>query len=99
MKRALIIAAPIVVILIAILGYASNFINERYYWEPKYRHSKTHVPGFKYQIDKLVPFIVVVESEGLLNGKFVHERHVVLQFFGLFGKRLTYDRSENRSLP
>jgi hypothetical protein len=93
MKRTFIITAPIVVIVIAVLGYASNLFNERYYWGPKYRFTKVHVPDFEYNIDQSIPFLTIVESTGTLNGKFTHERWVVFQLFGFYGKALSYKNS------
>jgi hypothetical protein len=97
MKRTLIIVAPIVITFIAILGYASNVLEKRYFWEPKYSTARTHVPDFKYQIDSLIPFITIVTCEGTLSGKYTHERYVVFQFFGLYGKALSAERSEEES--
>jgi hypothetical protein len=93
MKHTFIIIVPLVVILIAALGYASNIFSERYYWEPKYRYTKSHVPDFEYKVDKFVPFLLVFEGNGHKDGKAIHERYVVLQFFGLHVKLITYENS------
>lgn len=96
MKRTFIITVPIVVIVITILGYASNFVSERYYWEPKYRFAKTYSPDFKYQVDKFIPFILTAESEGHHDGNYLYERVVVFQFFSVWGKVVSYDRREKQ---
>ena len=93
MKRTCIITVPIVVILIALLGYASNFFNERYYWEPKYRSAKLHVPDFEHTIGKMIPFLIIVESKGTLNGKYTSERWVVFQLFGFYAKLISFEKS------
>ena len=93
MKRTCIITVPIVVILIALLGYASNFFAERYSWEPKYRFSKTNVPDFEYTIGKMTPFVIVAECKGTLNGKYTRERWVVFQLFGFYAKLISFEKS------
>lgn len=82
MKQALIIIAPIVTILIAIIGYASNFVCEKYSWEQKVHSMKTASKDFEYKVDKTVPFYVVVECKGTVGDRYVHERWTGIQFFG-----------------
>jgi hypothetical protein len=91
MKQILIIVTPLVILFIISIGYASNVICEKYYWEPKLQNVKINARDYECKIDIAIPFYVTVECKGNLDGKHFHERYVGFHFLGIYAKLINHE--------
>jgi hypothetical protein len=75
--------------LIAAVGYSSNFYFEKHSWISRYKKVELDSPNLKYTASKLIPFVLIIKINGIDNdGDAVKIELHYLNFFLIYDKKI-----------